>query len=37
MHKDLLCKSKTVIEDVMVSMYEELHSSIITVDTKGSN
>ena len=36
-HKDLLCKNRTVIEDVMVSMYEELHSSMITVDTKINN
>ena len=37
MHKDLLCKSRTVIEDVMVSTYEELYSSMITIDTKVSN
>ena len=34
---DLLCSSRTVIEDVMVSMYEELYSSMITIDTKVSN
>ena len=37
MHKDLLCSNRTVIEDIMVSMYEELHSSMITIDTKVSN
>ena len=34
---DLLCSNRTVIEDIMVSMYEELHSSMITIDTKVSN
>ena len=37
MHKDLLCSNRTVIEDIMVSMYEEIHSSMITVYTKVSN
>ena len=34
---DLLCSNRTVIEDVMIIMYEELHSIMITVDTKVSN
>ena len=34
---DLLCSNRTVIEVVMIIMYEELHSSMITVDTKVSN
>ena len=37
MHKDLLCSNRAVIENIMVSMYEEIHSSMITVDTKVSN
>ena len=34
---DLLCSNRTVIEDVMIIMYEELPSSTITVDIKVSN
>ena len=34
---DLLCRCRTVIEDITVIMHEELYSSMITVDTKVSN
>ena len=31
---DLLCSNRTVIEDIMVSMYEDIHSTMITIDNK---
>ena len=34
---DLLCSNRTVIKDIMVSMYEEIHSTMITIDNKVSD